>query len=387
MFIVSPNKGGYRHDVNTAFRQGRADAFQDYIANFDVARKADAVNNAENQRQVERIAGNYAKELGMGVNARKDILDFYKKNDAINNAMLDNQINASRVANLAPQADALGQSQAVEFTNKQLTGEVNSTYNANQANHNLGQQEVKQKADAINNQTDVTNAETNAVKADIGKMYTNAQSDLVTFQQNGMEEISKRFVERYVAQARQKAQENGQTFDEERYINELKNSQAFQDGVKNAYDTRLGELRQKVTDLGSQLGQQQGTKTQAKQQEKELVLPTFNSATDENREAMQALFKETYATGQGKRFTNGTKNFVFNGSQLLVSDGGYYEIKNMRQLEHLMRTLGLTEIEGKQGGAGVNPKGNNGTSNETSFIRQPSRTTEEYSYTGGFGGA
>lgn len=357
MFIVSPTKGGYRHDVNTAFRQGRADAFQDYITNFDVARKADALNNAENQRQVERVAKNYGLELGMNANSRKDILDFYKKNDAINNAMLDNQINASKIANLAPQADAIGQSEATEFVNNQVASEGKSEYSANDINHKLGQQETVQKADAINNQTNVTKAETGAVEADIGKLYAKAREDYVTFQQNGMAEISKRFADQYVERARQQAQANGQEFDEERYRSELNNNPAFKNAVKNAYDTRLGELGQKVSDLGSQVGQQQNTKAKAEQQQKPQTLPTFNAATDENRQARMKQFQEAFGTGQGIPLTNGKMNYIFNGSQLILSNGDYYDIKSEDQLEHLMKTLGLRKIEGEQRGI-ANPKGN-----------------------------
>lgn len=77
MFIQSVSKGGgYRGDVNTAFRQGRQDAYRDYIDNFTYALEEDRKQNAFNQTQVEQAAANYNRELDMGKNARADVLDF-----------------------------------------------------------------------------------------------------------------------------------------------------------------------------------------------------------------------------------------------------------------------------------------------------------------------
>ena len=88
MFIVSPTKGGYRGDVvNSGFRQGRQDAYRDYIDNFNFALKADAANNAENQKQVERIANNYALQNQMRQGARNEALNFVNDSAKIDDAL------------------------------------------------------------------------------------------------------------------------------------------------------------------------------------------------------------------------------------------------------------------------------------------------------------
>ena len=143
MFIKSANSRagtGYTGDVNTAFRQGRQDAFRDYIDNFNFARQADAANNAENQANVQRIADNYARQLNMNKDGRNEVLDFVQKSDQIDGAVLDADINSVTRAKLTPRVKEMGDYNAqVEFfkgasgANEAKTAYTDSVYKAENA--------------------------------------------------------------------------------------------------------------------------------------------------------------------------------------------------------------------------------------------------------------
>ena len=143
MFIKSANSRagtGYTGDVNTAFRQGRQDAFRDYIDNFNFARQADAANNAENQANVQRIADNYADQLQMNQNGRKEVLDFVQQSDKIADEVLDADINSVTRAKLTPRVKEMGDYNAqVEFfkgasgANEAKTAYTDSVYKAENA--------------------------------------------------------------------------------------------------------------------------------------------------------------------------------------------------------------------------------------------------------------
>lgn len=89
MFIVSPTKGGYRGDVNTAFRTGRRDAFDDYIDSHNKALQADNSTYNFNQRVVRDTANNYILQNNMAQDARAEALDFAKKSTDIADAQFN----------------------------------------------------------------------------------------------------------------------------------------------------------------------------------------------------------------------------------------------------------------------------------------------------------
>lgn len=155
MFIRGANSRagtGYTGDVNTAFRQGRQDAFRDYIENFNFARQADAANNAENQANVQRIANNYAQQLQMNANGRNEVLDFVQKSDQIDGAVQTADINFAARDKLQPRVNEIADDRAREvfFTadskaNTAQTNAVKSTYGLENAElennvHVAGQQ-------------------------------------------------------------------------------------------------------------------------------------------------------------------------------------------------------------------------------------------------------
>lgn len=137
MFIKAPNARagtGYTGDVNTAFRQGRQDAFRDYIDNFNFALGADIKNNAENQRQVELAARNYGLNLQFDNATRENMIDTVSDSQKLANTVYEFDVDRNRLDSLYPQAQALGQSQAAQTVNTQMQAETDSAYNAGRSN-------------------------------------------------------------------------------------------------------------------------------------------------------------------------------------------------------------------------------------------------------------
>lgn len=138
MFIVSPTRGGYRGDVvNSGFRQGRRDAYRDYIDNFNFATEADAANSALNQLDVERVAKNYGLQNEMAQGARKEALSFVGDSAKVDNAVRDANITFAQNARLNSKADELGQSNAnIVFANT-AAAENKAGYDANTSGYQL----------------------------------------------------------------------------------------------------------------------------------------------------------------------------------------------------------------------------------------------------------
>lgn len=208
MFIRGANSRagtGYTGDVNTAFRQGRQDAFRDYIDNFNFALNADRANNAENQANVQRIANNYAQQLQMNANGRNEVLDFVKKSDQIDGAVLEADINFAARDKLGQRVPEMADDRARGYfftedskANTAQTNAVKSTYGLENAGlenevHVAGQQSQLNK-----NQYD---AATTAGKLE---GYQILKTEMDNF--NAPENIEKRratFLDRTVAIAKQ----------------------------------------------------------------------------------------------------------------------------------------------------------------------------------------
>lgn len=176
MFIKAANNKngtGFTGDVNTAFRQGRQDAFRDYIDNFNVALKADAANNAENQLNVQRAANNYDFNLKFDNAARDAMIDTVKDSTTLANQVYDFGRNQAKLDAMYPQQEALGQADANTAVNKTLGGESAAAYQAAQNEfkfNNVGQEaenykqkletnalELQQKQNTLNEVTNVYN--------------------------------------------------------------------------------------------------------------------------------------------------------------------------------------------------------------------------------------
>lgn len=160
MFIVSPTKGGYRGDVvNSGFRQGRQDAYRDYIDNYNFALKADAATNAENQMNVQRAANNYALQNKMREGARNEAYNFITDSGKIDDALTATDINFVKNADLRnPETiQQLGESQATQVKSTQNANENTAAYKANKAQSYVEQQPLEadaRKAKLEENMTD-----------------------------------------------------------------------------------------------------------------------------------------------------------------------------------------------------------------------------------------
>lgn len=148
MFIVSPTRGGYRGDVvNSGFRQGRQDAYRDYIDNYNFALKADAATNAENQMNVQRAANNYALQNQMRQGARNEAYNFITDSGKIDDAITSTDINFVKNADLRnPETiQQLGESQATQVRATQNANENAAAYKANKAQSYVEQQPLEAK--------------------------------------------------------------------------------------------------------------------------------------------------------------------------------------------------------------------------------------------------
>lgn len=160
MFIVSPTRGGYRGDVvNSGFRQGRQDAYRDYIDNYNFALKADAATNAENQMQVQRAANNYDLQNQMRRGARNESYNFITDSGKIDDALTATDINFVKNADLRnPETiQQLGESQATQVKATQNANENTAAYKANKAQSYVEQQPLEadaRKAKLEENMTD-----------------------------------------------------------------------------------------------------------------------------------------------------------------------------------------------------------------------------------------
>ena len=160
MFIISPTRGGYRGDVvNSGFRQGRQDAYRDYIDNYNFALRADAATNAENQMNVQRAANNYALQNQMRKGARNEAYNFITDSGKIDDALTATDINFVKNADLRnPETiQQLGESQATQVRATQNANENTAAYKANKAQSYVEQQPLEadaRKAKLEENMTD-----------------------------------------------------------------------------------------------------------------------------------------------------------------------------------------------------------------------------------------
>lgn len=148
MFIISPTRGGYRGDVvNSGFRQGRQDAYRDYIDNYNFALRADAATNAENQMNVQRAANNYALQNQMRSGARNEAYNFITDSGKIDDALTATDINFVKNADLRnPETiQQLGESQATQVRATQNANENTAAYKANKAQSYVEQQPLEAK--------------------------------------------------------------------------------------------------------------------------------------------------------------------------------------------------------------------------------------------------
>lgn len=175
MFIVSPTRGGYRGDVvNSGFRQGRQDAYRDYIDNYNFALKADAATNAENQMNVQRAANNYALQNQMRQGARNEAYNFITDSGKIDDAITATDINFVKNADLRnPETiQQLGESQATQVKATQNANENTAAYKANKAQSYVEQQPLEAKERETKLESGITANQFSKQKGSLGMEST-----------------------------------------------------------------------------------------------------------------------------------------------------------------------------------------------------------------------
>lgn len=175
MFIISPTRGGYRGDVvNSGFRQGRQDAYRDYIDNYNFALRADAATNAENQMNVQRAANNYALQNQMRSGARNEAYNFITDSGKIDDALTATDINFVKNADLRnPETiQQLGESQATQVRATQNANENAAAYKANKAQSYVEQQPLEAKERETKLESGITTNQFSKQKGSLGMEST-----------------------------------------------------------------------------------------------------------------------------------------------------------------------------------------------------------------------
>ena len=254
MFIRGANSRagtGYTGDVNTAFRQGRQDAFRDYIDNFNFALQADIANNRENQANVQRIADNYADQLNMNKNGRNEVLDFVQTSDKIDGAVTTADINFASRDKLQPRINEIADDKArMEFfkadsdANKAQVDSVKSTYAIQNAELENNVHVAGQQSQLSKNQYDATTTE--------GKLEAfqvlNTEMDNFNTPEN-VEKQKAAFIARVVAIAKQ----NGDQRSEAELKQAVLNSSEFNDKFNQFRKEEFSKIAAQVSALGGNL--------------------------------------------------------------------------------------------------------------------------------------
>ena len=254
MFIRGANSRagtGYTGDVNTAFRQGRQDAFRDYIGNFNFALQADIANNRENQANVQRIADNYADQLNMNKNGRNEVLDFVQTSDKIDGAVTTADINFASRDKLQPRINEIADDKArMEFfkadsdANKAQVDSVKSTYGIQNAELENNVHVAGQQSQLGKHQYDAATTE--------GKLEAfqvlNTEMDNFNTPEN-VEKQKAAFIARVVAIAKQ----NGDQRSEAELKQAVLNSSEFNDKFNQFRKEEFSKIAAQVSALGGNL--------------------------------------------------------------------------------------------------------------------------------------
>ena len=287
MFIKSANSRagtGYTGDVNTAFRQGRQDAFRDYIENFNFARQADAANNADNQANVQRIADNYARQLQMNANGRNEVLDFVNKSDKIDGAVQTADINFATRDRLQPRVNEIADDKArQEFFNADANANTAQT-NAVKSTYGLQNAELENNVHVAGQQSQLNKNQYDAATT-AGKLegYQLLKTEMDNF--SNPENVEKRrstFLDRTVAIAKQ----NGDQRSDAEIRQAIMNHPDFDNNFRQYSQDEFSAVSAKVAALGNDLNsatsymggnvpQQRGTRQSQQTQTKEQKADTW----------------------------------------------------------------------------------------------------------------
>lgn len=233
MFIISPTRGGYRGDVvNSGFRQGRQDAYRDYIDNYNFALRADAATNAENQMNVQRAANNYALQNQMRSGARNEAYNFITDSGKIDDALTATDINFVKNADLRnPETiQQLGESQATQVRATQNANENAAAYKANKAQSYVEQQPLEAKERETKLESGITTNQFSKQKGSLGMESTDRLSTYGG--EKGYELYIDKLVDARTTELVEEARQRGEVLDPVAVKQQLASDPEF---IKNGY--------------------------------------------------------------------------------------------------------------------------------------------------------
>ena len=374
MFIRGANSRagtGYTGDVNTAFRQGRQDAFRDYIENFNFARQADAANNAENQANVQRIANNYAQQLQMNANGRNEVLDFVQKSDQIDGAVLESDINFAARDKLQPRVNEIADDRAREvfFTadskaNTAQTDAVKSTYGLQNAGLENEVYVAGQQSQLNKNQYD---AATTAGKLEGYQLLKNEMDNF-----SNPENVEKRrttFLDRTVAIAKQ----NGDQRSDAEIRQAIMNHPDYDNNFRQYSQDEFSSVSAKVAALGNDLSgatqavgggvpQQRSTRQTQQTQTKEQKADTWRPGATKYIKVDDAkgLIDSSVDLGNGFRLTpDGSIAKVLQDGRAMVipykrKDGAILSVDEARRIASSLPNANTSGVTAEQVGNSFN---------------------------------
>lgn len=259
MFIKAPNARlgtGYVGDVNTSFRNGRQDAFRDYVDNFNFATQADALNNAENQRNADRTYLNFTRQLDMQKKQRDDLLDFAQAQTKIPQAQFEADVNFARLQNLYPQVGAIGQSQANTQVATQNAAENAAIVKSAQAENEVKDIPLITQADTMKTQQALGAARNTVNTQDLADSVQDTRQQLVDFTNgSGLKQVQDELLRRELANRRAQAQANNVVFDETQATQEVMSDPSFGDRVQRGYEYQIRQMQDHIAAGEQKLGQ------------------------------------------------------------------------------------------------------------------------------------
>ena len=364
MFIRGANSRagtGYTGDVNTAFRQGRQDAFRDYIDNFTFALNADVANNAENQRNVQRIADNYKSQLQMNKDGRDEVLNFVQQSDKIDGAVLDADINFAARDKLQPRVNEIADDRAREvfFTednkaNTAQTNAVKSTYGLENAELENNVHVAGQQSQLNKNQLDTA---TNAGKLE-GYQLLKTEMDNFSNPEN-VEKRRTTFLDRTVAIAKQ----NGDQRSDAEIRQAIMNHPDFDNNFRQYSQDEFSAVSARVAALGNDLSgamqavggnvpQQRSTKQTQQTQTKEQKADTWRKGATKyiNVDDAKGLVDSSVDLGNGFRLSpDGSILKVLQDGRVMAiqynrNDGATLTADEARRISDLLPGAGESSV-------------------------------------------
>lgn len=358
MFIRAANSragSGYTGDVNTAFRQGRQDAFRDYIDNFNFALQSDVANNAENQRNVLRTAQNYGVNLKMDQGARQDAYNFLKQSADIDNQKIQTAIDFAKNGKLGNQAviNEVASAKATDFVANAQTDAVKQQNNLSDAQFEATQKELKHSTEQLSNQEKFISAQTGIALEQIRQLGVDSQRKVIDVM-DGLQD--KELLDEFVMRYKEKYPNSGPTDEQIRSYGQNELVRLRQEKAKNIASAEYARMLAASGNFGSPSdtvnfntpSKQTGKKSTVEAKEpKPVTVKNPGKVTGLSKDEFDKVSGRTVHMGSGV-YADGNAVIVDNGRGSLIryepnkmSDGTWEPQQELidRAIQHARGTL------------------------------------------------